>query len=256
MISITATSIAVIDDFVLLPTKIQRQLRRADDFIKLSVIAVAKVLSTGKQDSISAPDAALFLGSCFGPMQCNFEVIESLSEDDLVSPYLFSHSIFSAAAGYISRIFQIKGGALTSTSFGSPLFSCMKNAYEYLKSGASQYALVLQVESYSILLQDMKKKVKTDCHPWPAGAVAFLLVSNGEYSSGEGLKEIICDYRPVNYIDYLVRRESVTLDGSREELHDPLGAARFLNRVISEERKTPKKLTFNASWGSASINLV
>lgn len=256
MISITATSIAVIDDFVLLPTKIKRQLRRADDFIKLSVIVVDKVLSTGKQDSISAPDTVLLMGSCFGPMQCNFEVIESLSEDDLVSPYLFSHSIFSAAAGYISRIFQIEGGALTNTSFGSPLFSSLKNAYEYLKSGAYQYALVLQVESYSILLQDMKKKVKTDCHPWPAGAVAFLLSRDGDGGCGEGLKEIICDYKPVNYADYIARKESVIVAGFREELHDPLAAARFLSQVISEERKTPKMLTFNAPWGSTSINLV
>ena len=239
-----------------MPIKLQRQLRRADDFIKLSVVAVEKVLSIGNRNSVFASDTALFLGSCFGPMQCNFEVIENLSENDLVSPYLFSHSIFSAAAGYISRVFHIKGGALTSTSFGSPLFSCLENAYEYLKSGVCQHALVLQVESYSNLLNDMKKQVQTDDQFWSPGAVAFLLCRGKDTDCGKILKEITSDYRPVNYIEYLVRRESVTVEGGREELHDPLAAARFLSQVISEKRKPPKMLTFNASWGSASINFV
>ena len=256
MTTILATASVTLGDTELLPSQTQRQLRRADDFIRLAVAAAHQVLSIASRPVVIPEQTALFLGSCFGPMQCNFEVIDNLAESEVVSPLLFSHSVFNAAAGYVTRIFQIQGGSWTTTSFGSPLFSCLENACACIRRGLYRQVLVLQVESFSELLHDAKQQfLKKHDRTWPAGAVAFLLIQDKDCNCRVKLEKMICNCRAASFYNYLIRNELLEFNGHAKDLHDPLAAGRELCRIIDHRARGRQTLDFIAPWGHTSINL-
>jgi hypothetical protein len=249
------------NDIQQLCAKRQKLLRRADDFIRLAIAACdAAFSSLPAQPQTAVQQTALFVGTCFGPMQCNFEVIDDLAENNIASPSLFSHSVFNAAAGYISRIYQMEAGAWTLTSFGAPLFSCLHNALAFLAAGQCSRALVLQVETYSPLLADGLRHHTGDTNdtgaPWPAGASAFLLADRASHPPGVAIEHFSYVSTPCPATSFLRREDSLVINGQGRILGDPLAASREICTVLSSSSAPEIHLAYSSPWAECSFDIV
>ena len=156
-----------------IPDELENQLRRADLFTK-GIIACCHNLLI--EQPINGKQTGLFISTAYGPMQCNLDVLDFLVKKEPVSPTLFSHSVFNSASGYLARIFHIHGPALTQTSYSFPFFTALAQAQFALEQDQLEQAIVIQAETYSALLEDVKPSQNK---PWPTGVVAWLLSHNG-----------------------------------------------------------------------------
>ena len=154
------------------PPHLSRELRRADPFIRYGVLAAHEILGniiTGHE--FDAQNFGLFMGSAYGPMETNFDVLDQVVNREQTSPTLFSHSVFNAASGYLARIFQLHGCALAISDFGFPFFRALQQAILSIENGQLSGCLVLQIETFSTLLNDSRKTFFQDeiCQ-WHPGA--------------------------------------------------------------------------------------
>jgi len=179
-VRISAT--AVVGSAPLVPDDLARQLRRADDFITLAAVAARQVLESGPARDLSPGQTGIFIGTAYGPLETNFSSLGSLIDDGegQISPTLFSHSVFNAAAGYVARLMNIQGPAATVTTYGWPWLAALQEAWLAVVSGRVDRALVLGVEVYSDLLRDALCRVPgrdgaRQSLAMEPGAVAWLL---------------------------------------------------------------------------------
>ena len=165
-----------LDDLVI-PKLFAPKLRRADDFIRLGVAAAAGVYQETETNSDYSHDrSGLVVGSCFGTMQTNFDVLELITSNQQTSPTLFSHSVFNAATGYISAILGIRGFGQTFTDFCWPFFHSLREGWLAINSGVLDRCFVLQIETYSALLEDGRSShTLEEVASWPPGAVCWCL---------------------------------------------------------------------------------
>lgn len=223
-------------DSVSLPIHVSKhfapQLRRADEYIKLGVAAAEKVF-TGVAADQENSRAGLFVGTAFGPMQTNFDVLGLIADEDQTSPTLFSHSVFNSAAGYIARLFGIAGSCFSFTDFGWPFFQALAEGHRAVTSGRLDRCLVLQVETYSDLLIDARQRTGTETEPWLPGAVAWHLAA-GDSGTGWNLKNI--EIKSVSALppNYLHRREVLHCDQGNLACSTPLAAAAAITSLIRE----------------------
>ncbi len=176
-VAVMATSSLRLADMVI-PDHLSRDLRRAEEFIQLAVLAAQQALAAAP--GVDGQRTGIYLGTAFGPMQCNLDVLHDLVMAEPISPTLFSHSVFNAAAGYISRICQIYGPALTLNSYGWPFFCALQSGWDAITDHSLDQALVLQVETYSSLLDETRTALLPNPAPtWPAGVAAWLLGRQG-----------------------------------------------------------------------------
>ncbi len=152
----------------------QRTLRRADDFIRLAVAAATEVLH-----GESGSDIGLILCSSYGPMETNFDVLQMVIDGETVSPALFSHSVFNAAAGYIAAVCAVEGPLSTLTEFDLPFFRGLQQGWLAVEAGFMRRCLVMQVETYSRLLADAVAD-SGGGERWPSMAVCWSLEKGGE----------------------------------------------------------------------------
>ncbi len=117
----------------------QRTLRRADDFIRLAVAAATEVLH-----GESGSDIGLILCSSYGPMETNFDVLQMVIDGETVSPALFSHSVFNAAAGYIAAVCAVEGPLSTLTEFDLPFFRGLQQGWLAVEAGFMRRCLVME----------------------------------------------------------------------------------------------------------------
>ena len=99
------------------PDELARDLRRADVFIQMAVTSAFSAVSRVSSDKPQPEEVGVFIGTAFGPLETNFESLGSLIDDGegQISPTLFSHSVYNAAAGYVARLLDIRGPAMTIT---------------------------------------------------------------------------------------------------------------------------------------------
>ncbi|WP_163335664.1 beta-ketoacyl synthase N-terminal-like domain-containing protein [Desulfopila sp. IMCC35008] len=215
-----------------IPEPLFRQLRRADEFIRLGVVAAYNVLQQNGGLRADGERTGLFLGTAFGPMQTNFDVLDQVVENEPVSPTLFSHSVFNAAAGYIASVLGIHGCAITLTDFGFPFFSALEQGMVAIESGHLDSCLILQVETYSDLLLDAKKAMVPAGEEWFPGAVCWLLEKE-DIGAGLLLEKLEIASRTVNGKAILQLQEQVQLDGKPVAVMPGyLGAASCLGREL------------------------
>jgi hypothetical protein len=250
-----SSAVAIEGQLPELPDYLKKNLRRGDAFIQLTVSAVHKALSLVPDTAVETNETALFLGTCFGPMQCNFDVLDALVDGDPVSPTLFSHSVFNAAAGYVSRLFTIYGGAWTITSFSWPFLTCLENALMFLNTGRISRAIVIHVETYSPLLLDAGQKMSTETASWNPGAVAWILdrsTSAGQKCCLAGVK---VDENQENTGCYLERNEHITSRPDTILNCDPMALSRYLTDLVTSTEQAEKQtVTVGACFGSAAIS--
>ncbi|MDH3349111.1 MAG: beta-ketoacyl synthase chain length factor [Desulfobulbaceae bacterium] len=236
------------------PAALGRKLRRADDFIKIAVTACDGLLH-GDNTDIDATETGLFLGTAFGPMETNFEVLDLILEEGRSSPFLFSHSVFNAAAGYIAEIYNIKGCGQTITDFSWPFLLSLREGCSAINAGRLQRCLILQVETYSPLLEDSRQDLNPHSPAWPMGGVAWLLERSDRVSKGYQVDSLDINSRPAAPEAYLSRVAENRLNDIQLLANDPLSSARELTRYI--EKNEPQKLEFcsNADYGTAKLLL-
>ncbi|GAB4335723.1 MAG: hypothetical protein Kow0089_05570 [Desulfobulbaceae bacterium] len=210
------------------PGRFARSLRRADDFIRLAVAATARVLPEEKAQSATG----LFLGTGFGPMQTNFDVLGLIVDEDQTSPTLFSHSVFNGAAGYIARLFEIPERSATFTDFSWPFFRALAEGCAAIERGELRRCLVLQVETYSDLLEEARQREGGEVAFWHAGAVAWLL-SGEEPGNGPVLDEIDITTASAPAEKLLHRNDSLVCDTQTGGCTTPLAAAAALTSMIN-----------------------
>lgn len=172
-VQLSQTASCTLEDLVI-PPGIATKLRRADDFIRLGVAGAAAVYDPASGEH-HAERIGLIVGSCFGPMQTNFDVLEQIVSKEQTSPTLFSHSVFNGATGYIAASLNIRGVGQTITDFTLPFFQSLREGWFQVENGEVDGCLVLQIETYSSLLEDGRNEAGNEKKEWPPGVVCWLL---------------------------------------------------------------------------------
>jgi len=222
------------------PPEFARQLRRADDFIRLAVLAGYETIKEITAEESKAVDSyGLILGTAFGTMETNFEVLDQVVTEEPVSPILFSHSVFNAAAGYMATVFGIKGSVFTITDFSFPFFRALEQGYLAIISGRLNCCLVLQVETYSTLLLDAKKKYSSAGEKvWQPGVVCWLLENIGvAESSGYRIERLKIESISSPHDEaggYLDFREQMTINDASFVCADPLATSTLLTNHLED----------------------
>jgi len=240
-----------------LPEYLRKPLRRGDQFIQLTAAAAHQALVQVVAVERPGERCGLFLGTCFGPMQSNFNVLDALIDQEPVSPTLFSHSVFNAAAGYASRLFGIFGGAWTFTSFTWPFLQGLANADFMLATGRLDRALILQVETYAPLLHDTRRRmIPQAVEEWPPCAVAWVLDREAINPRALSLREVSFSEGAAPPETALDREELLAGDPEAPlDLH-PMALPLLLTDLAGKTCwEGEKQITVTARFGKASVCL-
>jgi hypothetical protein len=246
------------------PAALVRELRRADDFIRLAAVGGYLALAAAPERDLAPEAKGLFLGTAFGPLETNFQSLGSLinNGEGQISPTLFSHSVYNAAAGYVARLMDFRGPALTLTDYGWPFLLALEEARLEVASGRVERALVLGVETYSELLADAyRRSFASQEPPWRKGSVVWVLDRAEEVGSGLGLLsgvEVLGE--SCGTADYLTRRDEICREdgGEVSPARHPLGAAESLTDLVnrrSDRGRGEKSWECRASFGRAVLKL-
>ena len=245
------------------PESFSNQLRRADNFISLAVSCSQMVLEASPTKNLPADQTGIFIGTAYGPLETNFSSLGSLinNGEGQISPTLFSHSVYNAAAGYVARLLDIHGPALTITTYTWPFLTAMNQARLSILAGRVRRAVILTVETYSALLEDAYiRSQHTSELPWEPGAAALVLEDSAQAHTslcrlGElHIEEKACDS------DKLLTRTGEEWSGAGlppQKGSHPLAYAYALVEAI---RQLPKdspcsNWRINAPFGSVSIEI-
>lgn len=240
-----------------LPAYLRKPLRRGDQFIQLAASAVHEAMAQVATLERPGERCGLFLGTCFGPMQSNFNVLDALIDNEPVSPTLFSHSVFNAAAGYASRLFGVFGGAWTFTSFAWPFLQCLENARFMLDTGRLDRALVLQVETYAPLLHEARHRLApAGDQQWQPCAVAWILDRDPTGHRTLRLTAVTMADQPAPPQSYLEREELLDGDPDAPLDQDPMALPLLLTDLAGKTCwQGDKRLTVTSRFGRASVSL-
>lgn len=246
-----------------IPSHMAGELRRAEEFIQLAVMAAEQCLAPIAE--LDGRRTGIYLGTAFGPMSTNFAVLADLIHQQPISPTLFSHSVFNAVCGYIARRHHIYGPNLTLTSYAWPFFRALESAWLALQDQVIDHAVVIQAETYAPLLSDARRALQPqDYRHWPAAAVVWLLGRHGSCRLKEiGVEEIPCPAEA-----RLQRRETITTPAGpghqpvpdkgsasfRQEAHHPLAAVESLSSRL-QGNDVPCSWQVKADYGRVAITL-
>ncbi len=247
-----------------IPPQLVRELRRADDFIRLAVVGGFNALAAAPIRELAPEVRGVFIGTAFGPLETNFHSLGSLINDGegQISPTLFSHSVYNAAAGYTARLLDFRGPALTVTDYGYPFLLALEEARLAVASGRVERALVLGVEVYSELLADAYRRSFAGSEaPWHKGAVAWVLDRAGAVTSRLAqLEAVSVTGSPCATGDYLTRADELCRVEGRELLPDrhTLAPAEGLTDLVKDlpgEAAGEVCWECSASFGRAAVHL-
>lgn len=263
-VAVSATKKVVSSKDLSVPDSLARALRRADDFIRLAVVSAKSVIDLAPSRQLLPEQIGTFMGTAYGPIETSFRFLDTLIDDGerQASPTLFSHSVHNAAAGYVARLLDIQGPALTMTSFSWPFLTAISEARLALDSGRVRRALVLGIETNSPVLEDACRQLQGNkAVSWQPGAVAWVLDTvdqAGRYAVL--LEDTVLTEIPCNPDVFLTRTgEAWNMDGSipRGSRH-PMAYAYALTDTVSRLRYSSQniiKWTITAPFGQAQLTL-
>ncbi|HDH98083.1 MAG TPA: hypothetical protein ENF70_02985, partial [Deltaproteobacteria bacterium] len=160
-VAVTAMSLSTNKDNESVPTSLKKTLRRADGLTAQAVVAAAQALAKAPLRELAPVEVGIFVGTAFGPLETNFRFLDTLLDDGegQASPTLFSHSVHNMAAGYISRLLDLRGPALTMTTFAWPFLTALDTAWQFMAQKKVRRALVTAVEAKSAVLEDALRRL-------------------------------------------------------------------------------------------------
>lgn len=246
-------SLAVVENgTVEIPDQLNTSLRRADDFTRL---AVATANAAIKGVDLSCGRSGLILGTAFGPMQTNFNVLDQLIHKHGTSPTQFTHSVFNTAAGYISKLFGIKDTVITMTNFHFPFFHALQHGNLLVTKGLLDQCLIIQAETFSNLLHDSRNRIgKGTIKRWQAGGVAWLLTRNSR--SGWCLDYLKVKTESPDTIQLLFDKQNLRLQSTKIAADSsPLAIPALLTQRITNNSQTLVDCTINSSCGVVRMSL-
>ncbi len=237
------------------PERLVRDLRRADDFIRLAVCAADRVLAATER--ARPRRIGIFAGTAYGPLETNFSSLATLIDDGegRISPTLFSHSVYNVAAGYVARLLGIMGPILTVTTYSWPFLIALRQGRQAVEAGMIDQAVVLAVEVYSDLLVDAYCRLfGVSLAPLVPGAAAWLLGRDGD---GPRLLSVEVDETPC-LPALCLTREDETWQGhglaAVGERH-PLAHVEVLTRGVNDVFETGVEWRLAAGFGRVCIAL-
>ncbi len=244
------------------PDDMARQLRRADEFIVLATMAARQAVDAAPQRELTPQEVGLFIGTAYGPLNTNFQSLGSLIDDGegQISPTLFSHSVFNAAAGYVARLLDIQGPACTLTTFAWPFLMALQEGWLAVKTGRVQRAVIIGVEVYSELLRDALARspvpgAKEAGKDLEHGAVAWILEPAGSDSTNPVMEKIEVVEIPSSSDLLLTRVGEYFGELTTDEYQPktPLAHAQALHQGLINSQEGEKQIRFEAPFGKASI---
>lgn len=253
---INLSSISCVEHEPEIAKPLLKELRRADNFIRMAVSTVYEALSSRYPiDEETGADWGLVVGTAFGPMETNFNVLDQVVNNDQTSPTLFSHSVFNAAAGYLTRIFNIRGNTSTITDFFYPFFQALSLGWNAIHSGKVRRCIVLQVETYSHLLQDARSAATmSTIAQWPSGGVAWLLERNDTTASLASLNTIKIKSTPNWENSYLQTNDTLTCNDERITVTHPLAAPLYLSDKLNHQgKREPLRFQIISNIGTVEL---
>ena len=245
----------IIDELpVQLPGNLERNLRRADNFIRLAVLAGSGLLES-RLDLISNPSqAGIFLGTTTGSLETNFRFLDTMFDDGegQASPTLFSHSVHNLAAGYLAKTFNLQGQALSLTSWGWPFLRALAEARSALLAERLEVALVLAVEEQSPVIAGIHQ----DQEKIPAGVVAWLLTKN-QAKAQFSLVDLQLLEKHCPPEKYFQRTEEVFSfsDNCLLDENKTLNCPRSLTAALNHGELVRGPWSAQAPWGEAKITI-
>ena len=235
------------------PNQLAKQLRRADDFIRLGTVAAHNVLGDGTLQSPEAKcSCGIFLSTFTGPMDTNFDVLKEIVHLNPLSPTLFSHSVGNSAVGYMANIFNIQGCAMSYTEFEFPFFRALEQGMCAIESGMISSCLVLQVETYSALLKDVRHGQYPKNNEWQPGVACWLLTNN-KATAQFTIDSLTIESTISNDRNALSCTENVSFNQEQLSHQDPLTTARLLSEYLSKNRKSPMVCVSRATYGTVRL---
>lgn len=236
------------------PQHLTRELRRADPFITLGVLAVDELLKSMKPASSQPAACGLCIGTSYGPMDTNFAVLDKVVDCEQTSPTLFSHSVFNGAAGYLARIFKLTGAAVTITDFVFPFFQALQQAMLTIERGKLDSCFVLQIEAYSELYHDARRTITSeDAADYLPGCCAMLLTREPNSTGTDKIASLRVDTRPTAGPQYLEVKEEFLLNTKRSTLNNPLAGGQRLVSTLRENNQKSKAINIVADYGEVEL---
>lgn len=145
-----------VDAETLTDRAVLRNMRRADRFSKMAVLAACDAV----QDSgIEAPagkrDLGIILATAFGPQVTGFRFLDDIIEygETKVSPTVFSHSVHNAAVSYIASALDSRGPTLTVTQFFFSFHQGLALACSWIEEGRCESVLVGSAEECGSVME-------------------------------------------------------------------------------------------------------
>ncbi len=160
--------------------KLSRQLRRADKFTKLSLLAANDAIKDSGIELEKFGDASVILSTGYGPHSTTFSFLDDILEygEKSVSPIKFSHSVHNSAVSYISMNLKINGRCLTITDFNAPFYKSLLSAQSMLGNSQTEYVIVGGTDEISQTMKYISaEKSNKKGHIFGEGSVFFVLTN-------------------------------------------------------------------------------
>jgi len=209
---------------------IMRNMRRADNLSKMTVLAALDALNDGGLLEEDKESLGIILATAFGPHPTTFKFLDDIIEygDKNASPTTFSHSVHNAAISYASIIIQNRGPTLTITHFVESFYQALILAESWLIEERCKNILVGVADEYGEVMRyicNKKLNIARDgkIKPFlfsktpevvPGEGSVFFLISKTEKAKYASIK-FSCEIDKGNEVDLCVL-DSDGMTGSEE----------------------------------------
>jgi len=241
-------------DTLSLPDGFARLLRRADVLTRMAVTVVFRCLARLEQHggALDFSRCMVIAGLGMGTLETNVAFVDSLYEQEGAagSPTLFSHSVHNTVAGYVSRLFNVRGPSFTVTDFALPFLTALSEARCCIAGGMADMAIVVGSEMESSFMKAVHTRLSApgakDEIPWEYGATAWIVAARDAIASPAALITgpdlNVCACRPE---ELLLRLTEDYAGKGAVGAGVPFGYAVSLSETVSEVLEGARS---QASW--------
>lgn len=229
-----------VSDELLSGPSLSRNLRRADRFTRMAVMAASDAWKSARMslEGIAPERIGIILASGLGPHCRGFKFLDGMLDegDGAASPTDFSHSVHGAACAYITALLDIRGPSLTLADFEQGFEQAVTLAKTWLNQGACDRVLLGAVEELGdVLLHCVNRILGEASNIAPGEGALFLLIGPAETAGQVAL----LDPNTLPKVD-LVNLKTASSDALHESLGYCPAATAFQWLAENVDSLTPK----------------
>lgn len=133
-----------------------RTLRRVDHYARMALLASHLAIEDADMGGRLPENAGLVVATGMGPTANTLDrqPADAAEADFALSPILFSNSVQSAAAAYISMLLKIRGPCLSINQYEMSVPLAFQAAIDWLEEGRTETVLVGGIDSFSKALHE------------------------------------------------------------------------------------------------------